>query len=212
MLLLFGILRQMAGLVPLPGPVRELTARAWPKTPVAVAYLSVTVGIAGLCTTLWYFRELLEACTTVGLVNSSREKLAQLEPGHAGPFYRLSLYVVMTIFVLALLHLRPAGKGPGTPDSNTARLTLWAMLALTLALSAVPYRMLWRNRVDRFDVAGERCYLLGASPSELQLFCPDREPPRILIAAITNPDVRRTGIVESPFAAASVSKKEIHRQ
>jgi hypothetical protein len=77
---------------------------------------------------------------------------------------------------------------------------LGAILAVTVVLSELPYRIIWQSRVERVAFAGDRCYVLGTSGDESLVYCPDKAPPRNRVVKDDDPAIRRTGINESIFS------------
>ena len=176
--------------------------------PAGLAYAVTIVGVVLTGVVVWTYRDLLAACTTPALLNSAPEMLARVEPGHLGRFYRLSLDALMVVYILTLVRLRRL-LGGGGASRVTVMAPVVGVLAFTLLLSVGPWRILWRNRVERVEVAGERCYVLGEAESQAQVYCPDRPPPRTRVIRLSDPSVERTGLFESLFTpAADAARKD----
>ncbi len=75
------------------------------------------------------------------------------------------------------------------------------MIVLTIVMSEIPYRLVWRNQSERVEYAGQRCYVIGTSRDQSLVFCPDRVPPRNRIISDRDPALHRLGIVENIFNA-----------
>jgi hypothetical protein len=81
------------------------------------------------------------------------------------------------------------------------------MLVVAILLCQWPYRTVWKNEMPRLDVAGERCYAIGATSVEYLIHCPDRQPPRNRVVKRGDPTVRDTGIIQNIFTPPETSPR-----
>jgi hypothetical protein len=79
------------------------------------------------------------------------------------------------------------------------------MFIVALLLCVAPYRIVWKNEAPRYDVAGERCFAIGESGSELLLHCPDRLPPRNRVVKRDDPSLHATGVRQNIFTPPDTS-------
>jgi hypothetical protein len=106
--------------------------------------------------------------------------------------------IVVGFGLWRVVQLRRRVSVPQRTGGNAAA-ALAAVFVLLLLMHELPYRIVSRNRMERVQYNGERCYIIGRSQSEWLLFCPAVAPPRNRIVTHTDPSLRRTGAVESIF-------------
>jgi serine/threonine protein kinase len=104
------------------------------------------------------------------------------------------IFAVAAVRVARLRALQPVRRGAG------ALAAVIATLVLTVLLSQFPYRIVYQNKFERVDAAGDRCYIIGESTAQWLLFCPDNPPPRCRRVSRTDSSVRRSGKTESIFS------------
>ena len=114
--------------------------------------------------------------------------------------YRLTLNALAVAVVATLVRIRRLRARRRGSRSLWTIAPLVAILAVTVVLSELPYRIIWQSRVERIAFDGERCYVLGESDQESLIYCPDKAPPRNRVVKDDDPAIRRTGIVESIFS------------
>jgi hypothetical protein len=73
------------------------------------------------------------------------------------------------------------------------------VLSVSLALWALPYRLLWQSRLERVHRGAETCYIAGRTSSELLLFCPTSAPPRSRVVRAGDPDVTLDKTIDKIF-------------
>ena len=76
-----------------------------------------------------------------------------------------------------------------------------AILVLSIASLAMPYRLVTFNEFPQVTWRNERCYALGERTDATLLFCPSRNAPRTIVVRTGTDPIEPTGIVESIFAS-----------
>ncbi len=175
---------------------------------LAPAFLAAQIiALAAFC---WWFRDIFGAITSF-VETAPPEALDPLRPEH---FERHQAYnLAMSMLILAMcagaltldrrFRASARGRTPRSDDPHS-RLTLWrfgslAAIVVAFVLLAAPYRLMWHDELPVALYGSRRCYVLGQSPSEVQLFCPALDVPRTRIVARTSSDLELTGIVESLY-------------
>lgn len=81
----------------------------------------------------------------------------------------------------------------------STRATAMALAGLFVFLLVLPYRIGWHNDAERVQFESNRCYAVGATDSELLLYCPSVQPPRVRPMRADDKRIRRESIFESIF-------------
>ncbi|MEP7309442.1 MAG: serine/threonine-protein kinase [Acidobacteriota bacterium] len=200
--LLAGVLGATGRLFrPLTSRFARVTERWGLNDPGVLAQVVGTIAVVALVTIVWRFSDVILACATnVSLLED--EQLALLHEGqtfHAF-LYRMTLNALAVGLVATMVRLGRLRARRRVNRSLWTLAPLGAILAVTVVLSELPYRIIWQNKSERIAFAGERCYVLGESGSELLLYCPDKAPPRNRVVRRDDPAIGRTGIVEGIFS------------
>ena len=93
------------------------------------------------------------------------EQLALLQEGQTGA----RLCVSDRVECARCRARRDAGPDPSVARAPRANRSLWTMaplgaiLAVTVVMSELPYRIIWQSKSERIAFEGERCYVLGES-------------------------------------------------
>jgi hypothetical protein len=183
-------------------PVTRLFSRTtgrWLGHPDVFSQTVGTCAVAAVALIIWQFSDVILACLT-RVSDAPMQQLMPLQEGNTGRafVYRLALNALAVALVAALVHIRRL-RGRIMTSSWTLA-PLCAVLAVTVVMSELPYRIIWQNKSERVTFEGQRCYVLGESGGESLVFCPDKTPPRNRIVRSDSPSLRRTGIIEGIFS------------
>lgn len=72
--------------------------------------------------------------------------------------------------------------------------------SVMLTLLVMPYRITWQNKRERATYGGARCYIVDATPPDVLLYCPYREPPKLRTVSSNDRQLERHGITDSIFS------------
>lgn len=174
-----------------------LAERVDPNVP---ARLGAILGVAALILIGWQFSGLLAAVMSKISI-AAPAAFAPLAPdnGLERVLYRRSLEATMLIVGFGLYRaLRLRREFGGRLDAS-AVVSSVAVLLVAILLTVVPYRIFYQV-FPRATFDGMRCYVIGRSGSEMQLYCPDSAGPhpRTLSAAEAK-RVASEGVDESIF-------------
>jgi hypothetical protein len=186
---------------PLAKTVSRAAARWALDDPAVLAQTVGAFAVLALGAIVWQFSDVILACLTRAST-APIALLAPLQEGHTGRafLYRLALNGLAVALVATLIQLRRARSRRRGNPGVWAIAPLGAILAVTVAMSELPYRIVFQNKSERVAFGGERCYLLGESGTESLIYCPDKAPPRNRIVDRHDPAMRRTGIIEGIFS------------
>ena len=170
-------------------------------TPDSLAHLALALGTLYLVLIIYRYWDLIWA---VAEFSSTPEQLSLLRPENRFARFRyyrdtLDWLVLGTGWaVYRFVRIRRAH-----PDRIGAAplMGLVATFLLAFILWASPYRVFYQSERPRLDVGGERCYDLGRSASEVLIFCPMGDEPKVRRVSAGDKRVRDTGVTESVFAA-----------
>jgi hypothetical protein len=154
--------------------------------------------IAALAFVLTFFSDIVSA-VPIWVDSAPAEALAVLHPDNG----KLVLYrAALTLLVLTMLLSWRALRRAGRPVDRGTTIGAAALLAITILLLEVPWRLIYKSDFERVEYAGARCYETGRRGREMLLFCPDAAPPRNLVRAIDDPLAKRTGDWDNIFGPA----------
>jgi predicted Ser/Thr protein kinase len=146
---------------------------------VTVRWLLVLQTLA-LVAVVWVFGDLLTALIEPVATGSHHAIEVLDHGGNKLYFYQLTLSLLLATSVLAWRRLLwPAARRQAL--DRTAAAAGLAMIALTVVMVAVPFRLFYESQFPQVDVAGARCFEIGARGDDVLLFCPDVNPPRTRI-------------------------------
>jgi hypothetical protein len=162
----------------------------------AVAIASATA--LGLL--LWVYSDLVHAVISP-ISETLPEHVERLGSQHGARRSEfLSLAVLLTmVLALCVRHLyRVRARHNLRGDTMWPRLAVAVFIAF-IVVARAPYRVMFHNRFEKVDVAGDICYILGENRNELLVHCPAVSPPRNRIVERADPTVRRLGIRGSVY-------------
>jgi serine/threonine protein kinase len=189
---------------------RDLSTRLGFNDPLRFAQACVAFGAVALGIVWWRYSHVILAITSLTIDTQPLERLVPLQPGHRNDVerYRLVMTVLMLMFGFAIY--RVAQIRARHPWRRGASAIMLATLPLVgaVATGVLPHRLMFDNRFERIEYAGERCYVLGDSATDSLIHCPDREPPRNQKISRGDPAIRRSGISESIFTGPEPATRE----
>jgi hypothetical protein len=168
--------------------------------PTVLAQALALAGLLALGIIGWRYLDLIVACTTKISMAMPADMLP-LGPDHspANARYGIALSVVALSLGLGLSRVLRLRGRLGARDNNGALAAAWAVLALTVLMWELPYRVVWQNRFEKIQWSGARCYVIGEAADQWLLHCPDQAPPRNRVIRRDDQAVRTLGIRESIF-------------
>jgi hypothetical protein len=177
-----------------------------------LSHAVVGTGLVALVVVLRHFYPFFLAVSG-NISTQPAEKFFPLQPVGAyrldAQLYRFVFTMLVVGFAMSLLRIRRLRAARAVRDGVVPMAVVGVMLVVALVLCQVPYRIVWQNQARRLDVAGERCYQIGAAGDALLIYCPDRQPPRNRIVNRTDPSIHDTGVVQNiftPLETASPTK------
>jgi hypothetical protein len=186
----------------------RLSSRLGLDHPTGLAQAVATFGAVALAAVIWEFRDVILAYLTfLSTTPDIATRLHPLRPASTGrsELYRVAIDVLILVFALATIRVvQLRRRYPGRSDIGALSLVVLMLVAAVL-MGQVPYRVMWQNKMERIAVAGERCYILGASGGDALVFCPERPVPRNRVININDSAAIRTGVIESIFTPPETS-------
>ena len=165
--------------------------------------LLVAAQVAALALFVWVFRDLLVAFVTF-LDDGPAEYLARLSPLQIDTHGQYGVILTMLVLGMGVCAWLVFGRrgGATAATSGPIHVVSLALIGVALVLLTVPWRYLWNNQFERVRFEDRRCYLLGETPEQALLYCPDVPPPRVREAPRDNARFERLGIKENIFTPA----------
>jgi predicted Ser/Thr protein kinase len=184
---------------------KALSSRLGFDDPLRFAQACAAVGIVAIGIASWRYFGVLKAVMIRNIGTVPLEWIIPLQPGHREDITNYRVVMTALILVFGFGTYRVAQIRARHPSRRGAGAILLAALPLvtTVTMGMLWHRVMFNANFERVDYAGERCYLLGDSPDQALLHCPDRNPPRNQVVSLPNPDVRRSGVTESVFTGPS---------
>jgi hypothetical protein len=100
------------------------------------------------------------------------------------------------VALVRVQRLRVSARKPGVRGAIGL---VGLLLVITILLCELPYRIFHHSQMERIEVDGERCYVIGQRADEWLIYCPNRPPPRNRTVQRTAPGVQGSGTIESIF-------------
>ena len=157
----------------------------------------LVVQICAVALVILVFWDLIRAFTTF-LDFASPEKLRLLSPDNDSQIgYRMVLSVLLLGMVSAWYALlTTAADGPPVDRATTA--AGLAVVAFTVVMITLPFRLVHYSVFQAADLDGQRCFITGQRADAVLLFCPDVMP-RVRTVPRNDPSLRPRGVFESIF-------------
>lgn len=153
--------------------------------------------ILAVAVVIWIFRDLIGAFATF-LNVAPAETLRQLSPDNSAHIaYRMVLSVLVLAMVTAWHSLLTKANDGAPIDRATVGAGI-AVIAITLVMITLPFRLVHHSIFQAVDLGEQRCYVTGQGPKDLLLFCPDVIP-RNRTVPLNDPALRPRGVFESIF-------------
>jgi len=191
---------------------RRLGSRLGLQDPVGLAQAVATCGLVAIAAVAATFFDVVNA-SFLWLDTSPATDFAPLSPENRMGLWGLESYsfvlsALVLVFGVAVLRIARLRARQRVRGGLAPFVTVIALLVVTVSMLELPYRIQWRNKFARADVAGERCYVLGEHDDEWLTYCPDREAPHNRVIGARDPLVRKVGVVESIFSPPDVSLRK----
>jgi hypothetical protein len=169
-------------------------------TPRAAGQALVVTQLVALASFCVHYRDLIAAFMAY-VSTSAPARLAPLAPGNelARDNYRTVLPLLILGMVLAWRRVWRWQRERGQPGDRGAIAIGLLLVAASVGLLTVPYRIFRHSDFPRVAFAHQRCYAIGEQGQELLLFCPDGEVPRNRVVQRDDPSLEPTMQVESIF-------------
>ncbi len=139
---------------------------------------------------MWRFWDLFDA---LGNLTLSAGPIWVLGPQNLDALrtYRkvFSLVLFTSASVWAWLLIRHRDSGVAIGWAAAARVLI--LMAVTTALLAAPYRIVYQNDAERVTYKGQKCFLIAERGDDRLLFCPSQPPPWTRVVKLNDPDVQR---------------------
>jgi Protein kinase domain len=176
----------------------RLSARLGLDEPLVLGQAVTGIGVVVIAAAIWYFRSFIAGFATASISTHGADWYGPLQPStNTSHLYRFAFTVISLGFGLSALRIRRLQTVVGRGSAGLAIVAV--MFVVSFVMCQLPYRIVWKNEMPKLEVAGERCYAIGASAAELLIHCPDRQPPRNRIVGRSDPAVRDTGIRQNIF-------------
>jgi serine/threonine protein kinase len=201
--------RLVEGLVPPLRVVRQRQARTLAAVPARVGLIDraafgkavLALQILALVLVWLAYADLLEALKgPISVADAASLEPLRPEYSTVHVRYRVVLTMLLVGMGAAWYSLLRPGASEGRPVERATLVGGALVIALVVLMLELPYRLIWHNRFQRAEFAGERCYVLGQRNAELLLHCPGSRPPRNRIVRSDDPRVERRDVIESLFA------------
>jgi len=191
---------------------RDLSTRLGFNDPLRFAQACAAFGIVALGIVSWRYRTVIDAIMTRSISTMPLERMLPLRPGHreATANFRVVMTALMMAFGFAFYRVAQIRARHPSRRGGGALLLAALPLVGAIFMGVLPYRVIYDSAFERVDYAGERCYLLGESPIESLVHCPELSPPRNRRVPRDDPKVKRSGITENIFSGPPPLTEEGH--
>jgi serine/threonine protein kinase len=179
------------------------------KDPTVLGQAALMIGLLLLVAIVWRYSSFVWAFMTVSIDTRAGDTFLPLQPrGQSrvdAELYQVWLVLLIAAFGVAIARIQRLRARDPLRRGGAALALVCAMTASAILMCVLPYRIVWAADMPRLDVAGERCYRIGASGDDWLIHCPDRMPPRNRTVKRTDPAVRDTGVKEDIFTPLQTS-------
>ena len=174
--------------------------------PLVLGQAVAGIGLVALVAAVWLFSPFISAFGSASISDFAAQKYSTLQPANTTRhFYRVVFTLLTVGLSLAAVRIQRVRATQVVHKGGGGLAIVSAMIVVSLVMCQLPYRIVWKNEMPRLDLAGERCYEIGATADELLLHCPDRQPPRNRIVKRNDPAVHDTGIRQNIFTPPETS-------
>jgi eukaryotic-like serine/threonine-protein kinase len=187
-------------------PINTFLLRTGFTRSTALAWLLVALSLVfDWWVVFWQYPDLLNA-TMTAVDDASVEVLSRLAPTnydtHAAYRQVLSLGLLGMVFVLSRVVRTASRRGERVRPLLMGAAV--AVVALTVVLLDVPYRLLWHNEGEKALYKGNACYVVAQKEDSLRVFCANGTPRSVVVPA-GDPALVRSGTFENIFTPFSQS-------
>jgi hypothetical protein len=188
---------------------RHLSSRLGLDDPIVLAQGVATLGFVTMTAVVVRFFDVINA--GFGFVNTyPPADFAPLSPDNRMGLWGLETFdlvlsALTLMFGIAVFHIARLRARHGVRRGMAPLAIVVFMLVAAVVLLHLPYRLQWKNKFERAEVAGERCYVLGEHDDDWLTYCPDGPPPHNRVVTRTDSGVRKLGVVESIFTPPETS-------
>jgi len=184
----------------------RFSARLGLSDPLVLGQAVAGIGLVALVAAVWIFSPFISAFGSASISDFAAQKYSTLQPASTTRHFYRFVFTLLTVGLsLAAVRIQRLRATQAVHRGGGGLAIVAAMIVVSLVMCQLPYRIVWKNEMPRFDVAGERCYEIGAAADELLLHCPDRQPPRNRIVKRSDPTLHDTGIVQNIFTPPETS-------
>ena len=127
----------------------------------------------------WYFKPMMDAAVA-DIGSAPSQVLAPLSPAAQSyqSFYRQVFTELGIATSLAWYGLAGLAARRGRALNRISLAAGVATVVLLQGSAALPYRLIYDNKFPVVRWMGENCYIIGEADGDVQLFCPQLDPPR----------------------------------
>jgi serine/threonine-protein kinase len=160
----------------------------------------VGLQVVALAVVCWSFADFIWAFTSL-LDTAPPEALRQLNPANnLQLLYRMVLSIVALVSAAGWFGL--IRERDDAPIDRVTATVGFSLIAVTLVLLSVPYRLVHQSEFRRVQFDGQRCYITGQRGGERLVFCPGTSP-RNHVVGENDPRLVATSTIENIFSHAS---------
>jgi tRNA A-37 threonylcarbamoyl transferase component Bud32 len=180
---------------------RYLSVRLGLNNPTVLAQAVAMVGfiaLAGLTAAFW---NVIRAWM-VNINTAPSEQWLPLRPGNRTAYqvFHFLLCVLVLAFSIAVFRIGRLRATQRVRSSAASFSLVVGMLTFSIVMLILPHRIAWKAQFERVDVGNDRCFILGEHDTRMQVFCPERVPPRNRTIGPNDPPPKRLGIAQSIFS------------
>lgn len=179
---------------------RKLSALVAAASANQLAILVLAGSVLGVNLFVWGFTPAIGALFSIA-TNEPMSTLAWLreENNDAHNLYRYSSFFLWTLSAWGWIVVGRRRKR--RLEATTVALSVLGALVLCVALAlwALPYRLLWQSKMEKFHLDSEACYVAGKESSDLLMFCPRATPPRTRVVKASDPRLTSDSKIEKIF-------------
>ena len=174
------------------GQCNAVAAALGLNDPHILAQVIAIFGAFALVGTLWRFSELIHAFWNP-ISEMPSERLARLANTGEINAYRITLSLLVFLLTFCLLVVARIRVALGVIGHTGWPRAGIGVLAATVVMLEMPYRVFFFADFERADLNSIRCYVIGENRVELLLHCPAMDPPRNRIVERNDPAVTMRG-------------------
>jgi hypothetical protein len=183
-----------------PAWARKLSALLAAASANELGLLVLAASVLGVNLFVWSFAPAIGAISSIA-TNEPASSLGWLreENSDAHNLYRYLSFFLWTLSAWGWVVVSRRRKR--RLDATTVALSVLGALVLcvSLALWALPYRLLFQSKMEKVHLDSEACYVAGRESSDVLLFCPRAAPPRTRVVKANDPRLTPDSKIEKIF-------------